>query len=155
IAAVDHERRIVQHLDIGIDAVAFDAPGAVHLVEAKRGNRRGPAVDELWIAADADETAPGAHADQLADLHLLEVTRERIAARAGHPVDEHALGALMAVGRPLDVAGIALGPVIRRRSVEQFNESRRDLTAAVPALIDDECRLFDLTVELAEQLVLA
>jgi uncharacterized membrane protein (Fun14 family) len=88
---------VVDDLDVGVDAVALDAPGAVLLVEAEVGDGGVAPVDQARNARDADETAPGAGADELAELVVLEEPGEHVAARAGHAVDEHALGALVAV----------------------------------------------------------
>src|SRR5690606_24820614 len=101
-----------------------------------------------------DEPAPSAHADQLAEVVVAEQPGEHVAARAGQPVDEHALGALVAVRRPWPVLAIAPGPIVGARAVEQFDEARGDLPASVPSLVDDQGLLADLPVELAEELVL-
>ena len=51
---------------------------------AARGAVTVAAVDQLRIAADADEPAPRALADQRTDARLAEVPWQRIAARARH-----------------------------------------------------------------------
>src|SRR5262245_42796204 len=152
IAAVLHFRGVVDHLDVGVHAVALDTPGAVGLVEAEAAHRDGAAVDEAGVAGDAHQAAPGAHADQRAQLGLAEVEGEGVAAGAGEAVDEHALGALVAVGRPDPVQAVAPGPVVGHGAVEQLDEARGDLAAGVPALVDDERGLAVLAEELAEQL---
>src|SRR5688572_12412165 len=83
VLAREHLRRIVDHLDVGRHAEAFDAPRAVELVEREGGNRRLGAVDQSGVAADADEAAPGARADELAEPVLAEVVGEAVTARAG------------------------------------------------------------------------
>ena len=50
---------------------------------------------------------------------------------------------------------VAAGPVVGGGAVQQLDEAGGDLTAAVPALVDDEGLLSDLAVELAEEVVLA
>ena len=100
VGAVDHQRRVVDHLDVGIDAVTLDAPGAVLLVEGEVGRRVIAAVDQRRSAADPDQPAPGARADQLAEPGLAEPAGKVVAARAGEAVDQHALRAVVRVGRP-------------------------------------------------------
>src|SRR6185295_10066539 len=70
-------------------------------------------------------------------------------------VDEHALGALVRVGRPSPILAVTARPVVGDGAVEQFDEPGRDLAAGVPALIDDEGGLADLAVELPDEIVLA
>jgi hypothetical protein len=65
IAAVNHEGRVVDHLNVGVDSVPLDAPRSVGLIERKRGRGHIPSVDELRIPRNAHQSAPGPHADQL------------------------------------------------------------------------------------------
>src|SRR5690606_8103210 len=110
VGSVLHVGGVVDDFDIRIDAVAFDAPGAVVFIEAEGGDGGVAAIDEAGVAGDADESAPGAGADEFAEAGLLEVIGESIAARAGGAVDEHALGAVVGIGRPLPVFAVGAGP---------------------------------------------
>src|SRR6185369_5265883 len=65
VFAIDHLGRIIGPVDVRIDAVPFNAPRAVWLVERKCRNGDAAAVDQSGISRDADQTAPGAFADQL------------------------------------------------------------------------------------------
>src|SRR5690606_3464807 len=67
IAAVLHLGGVVDDLDVGVNAVPLDAPGAVLFVEAEGRGGDGAAVDQARVAGDADEAAPGAGTDELAD----------------------------------------------------------------------------------------
>src|SRR5262249_2001407 len=126
VAAVLHLGGVVDDLDVGVDAVALDAPGAVLLVEAAgRGGDAGP-VEQAGVAGDADEAAPGGHAYELAELRLAEVPGEGVAAGAGQAVDEHGLGALLGVGGPGPVVAVAAGPVVGDGAVEHFDEAGGD-----------------------------
>src|SRR5262245_16463263 len=82
VPAAHHEGRVVHHDDVRIDAVALDAPCSILLVVPEGGNADRSAVNEARVAGDAHQPAPGAHADERPDLHLLEVAREGIAAGA-------------------------------------------------------------------------
>src|ERR1043165_2491829 len=81
IATRDDELGTIDDFDVRRDADAFHGPlaGVVEEAELRRGDRA--AVHQSGIAADADEAAPRARADERADLALVEVVRQRIAAR--------------------------------------------------------------------------
>ena len=65
ITTVHHKGWIVDHLDVGIDAVALYAPGSICLLEGNRRSGNPPAVDQGGVARDADQPSPCPHADQL------------------------------------------------------------------------------------------
>ena len=134
--------------------MALDAPGAVGLVEREGRHRGVAAIDERGHPGDPDEAAPGAGADERAEPRFAEEPGEHVAAAAREAVDEHRLGAGMAVGRPGPVLAVAAGPVVGDRAVQQFDEARGDLPAAVPALVDHEPRQVRLPVELPHQVAL-
>src|SRR5262249_14684011 len=146
---------VVDDGHVGVDAVALDAPGAVELVEAEGGRGDGAAVDQARVAGDADEAAPGAGADELAEFRLLEVGGGGRAAGTRQARDEHSLGAEVGVRGPGPVVAVAPSPEVGSGAVEQLDESRGDLAAAVPAVVDDQGVHVALAVELADQLVLA
>ena len=60
----------------------------------------------------------------------------------------------MRIWRPGPIASITFGPVIGHRTIQQFDKASRDLTASVPAIVDDQRFLGCLAIELAEQIVL-
>src|SRR5580658_3107994 len=84
-----HRFWIVFDLDIRLDAVVLDLELAGKPVE--RGARGGdaPTVEEDGIAADSDQTAPGAHTDKRTKSGLAEVPGHQIAARACGLIDDH------------------------------------------------------------------
>ena len=82
---------------------------------------------------------------------MLEEPREHVAARAREAVHEHRHRAAVAVGRPCAVARVAASPVVRHGAVQELDEARRDLPAAVPALVDQERGLHALAVELTDE----
>ena len=79
------------NLHVGRDAVPFHFPLAMQTIngKARRGNTT--AVDELGIAADADEAAPGPRADQRSQMLIVKVPGHCVTARAGRLVDDHGL----------------------------------------------------------------
>ena len=135
--------------------MAFDAPRAVGFIEPEGGYADEAVVDEPGVAGEADEATPGSHADELAEPGLLEQPGEHVAARAGHAIDEHALGALVGVGGKGPVLAFTHGPVVRVGPIQQFNETGWNLTAAVPSFIDNEAVLALLAEELSKQIVLS
>ena len=134
--------------------MALDAPSAVELVEPEVGDGHVAAIDERRDAGDADQAAPGAGTDQLAQLVVLEEPREHIAARAGVAVDQHRLRSLVRIVRPGPIGTVTTVPVVGPWAVEQLDETVGDLAATVPAFVDHQGFLADLPVELAEELVL-
>src|SRR6185437_13622225 len=79
--------------DVGRDAFVLDFPVAFEPVDGVARSHDVATVEQSGIAADADESAPGARAHQLAHAGLAEVPRVGVAARAGVLIDEHHLGA--------------------------------------------------------------
>src|SRR5690606_23511269 len=126
-----------------------------HLVVAESGHGGRGAVAELGVAGDADEAAPGARAEELAEAGLTAEGAEHVTAGGGDTVGEHARGALGGVRRPRPGATVAARPVVRHGAVEQLDEARGNLAAAVPAIVDDERGLVALAVELADEVALA
>ena len=120
----------------------------------KVGHGHVAAVHEGRGAADADETAPGARADERTDPGLLEVRGEGIAAGTAPAVDQHHLRPAVRDRRPLPALAVAHGPVRQDRAVQQLDEAVGDLAAAVPALVDDQPVLLPLPHELPHELVL-
>ncbi len=154
VSPVGHERRVVDHLDVRIDAVALDAPRPVLVVEREARHAHVTAVDQRRVPRQTDQTAPGPRADERADAPLPEPERERVAARTGGLVDEHALGTVVANPRfRLTFVDLAHGPVAAKVAVEQLDEPLGRPSAAVPALVDDECVHVHLPAELASYVV--
>ena len=82
IAPVDHERGVVDNLDIRVDAVSFHGECAVGLVKRDERYRQSCSVDQRGISGDADYAAPGTHADEFSQTGLAEKIREYVPARA-------------------------------------------------------------------------
>ena len=72
--------------DVGIDAVAFDHVLASVFALANCGTKISPPSISRAPAVDADHAAPGARADQRAELRLLEHVREDVAVGGGRAV---------------------------------------------------------------------
>ncbi len=155
ITTTDHQRGIINHFDVRVGAVAFDSPRAVVLIETERGSADEAVIDKAGVAGKAHETAPRSHANELADSGLLEQPGEHVAAGTRHAIDEHALGPLMGIGGEGPILALTHGPVVGVGSIQQFNETGRNLTTAVPSFIDNEAILTLLAEELSKQVVLA
>ena len=76
VSALRHQRRIVHHLDVRVDPVAFDGPCTVLLIERERWRGDTRAVDQRWPAGDADQPAPGARAYRVCRACARGSTRE-------------------------------------------------------------------------------
>src|SRR5579864_5515046 len=113
-------RRVVD-LDFRIGAVILDGETDVREPERKLRLRRFAAVDELVPRVDADDAAPGTHAEQRPDLHQLEAVREDVAVGARVLVRQRDHRA----GRRLHRIGLGLPPareVVADASARHFLE---------------------------------
>ena len=128
----------IHNLDVRVHAMPFDPPRAVLLVEPECRRARVPAVDERRVSADPHKAAPCPRPDQLAEARFAEPEREVIPSRSGEPVYEHAFRTLVRIRGPWET-GVAITqrPVVGDRPVHQLDEPRRNLTAPVPAFVDD------------------
>ena len=141
VVAVDQAVRVEVQLDVGIDAVAFDNPIAALRVPAAEFRLRDHAtVAQRLVAADADPAAPGARADDRAELELLETEGEGLAIAAALAVDQCREVTAEGVRRGrvhVAVAGAADGQDL---PVQVRQDHRRDESAMIPAIVDDERR---------------
>ena len=144
-------RRIVD-VDIGIGAVVLHRPADVREPERELGLSHRGAVDQRMARIDADHAAPGALADERADLHQLEAVREDVAVGAGVLVGERDQRAEGGVGR----VGVGLFPprevVADALARELLEQELRDVTAAVVAHVDDHGVALALNDEVAMEL---
>ena len=107
------------------------------------------AVHQRRKSEDADQAAPGAFADQRAELQLAEHPRQQVAAGAGGLVDHHHLRALNRRQRRLQVGAVAHGPVADHRTAEDVDVVVGHAAAAVVALVDDDRLAVGLREEVA------
>src|SRR5262249_35751700 len=107
--AGDDPRWRLLAFDIRGDAPVFDAEAGLG-PEGEIGCGDQAAVHEHGEAKDTDEAAPGALADERAELVLVEHPGQQVAAGAGGFVDEHDLGAEDGGAWRLDVFAVARGP---------------------------------------------
>ena len=118
-----HDAGVIKHLDGWINAVAFDAPRAVLLIERKDWDADAGAIDHSRIATDANQATPRAGANQRAKVLMPEEPREHVAARAGKPVDEHGLRSVVRTAGPDPIVLVAARPIVGDRAIEHFNEA--------------------------------
>src|SRR5512141_2494447 len=146
--------RVVVDDDIGLDADALDDPAlALRAVRGELGLVERAAVEERQGAADADDAAPGALADERAELEGLEPVGEDVPVGGRELVAETDLGA--EEGR----AGVGAGDLVPGHldhdhlPDEPVDDHRRDVAAAVAADVDDQGFLAQLGIEMLDELV--
>ena len=115
----DVGRRLL-HLDVRRHALVLDDP-AVLGPDGEVGRRHRAAVHQDREAEDADQAAPGALADQRAELELAEHPGQEVAARAGRLVDEHDLRPVDGRARRLEVRAVAHRPVAHDRPAQEVD----------------------------------
>src|SRR5579871_3756741 len=79
------------YVHVGRNAMVLHFPIAVKTVDGGARSGDAPSVNQLGIASDADQAAPGSLANQRTDSSLAEIPRQRISTRAGHFVDDQNL----------------------------------------------------------------
>ena len=131
--------------------MTFNAPCAICFVEAKCWNADRATVEKPWISRDSNEAAPCAGAYDGAEFVRLEQPREHVAAGTCEPVDEHRHWSTMSIWWPCVIARVTTSPEVRHRSIEQLDEARWNLSATIPAFIDEKRRFHALTVELPHE----
>ncbi len=89
IFAAEFFRRIVIDHDVGIDTMPFDDPiFAVLRIRRELGLEKVAAVSQRQRVANADDSAPGAFADQFTQTERLEPERKDVAVGGGELVDQ-------------------------------------------------------------------
>src|ERR1700674_4050748 len=135
---------------VGIHAVVFHDPFAAVVRGPKRKFRRGDiaAVVHGNPAGDADETAPGARADDRADFLSMEEPGEGVAAGTRELVDDHNLWPVNRHRWPWDIFPFAWSERGEQLALEFLGVEIRNLAAGVVTLVDDDAVLVELRGEL-------
>src|SRR5215470_13055046 len=89
-----YRRRIIFYFNVWGDAAVLHFPIAVQTINRHARRSDEAAVQQRWIVVNADQPAPRLRANQWPDFVLLEHPWQRVAARAGHFVDDHCLGSV-------------------------------------------------------------
>ena len=134
---------------VGRDAMVLDLPFAFEAVDGGAGRGDAATIDQLGISADTDKTAPGAFADEWADAGFAEIPGQRIAAGAGHFVDDHDLGAVDGFGRAGPIVAFASDDLAHHGPAEVFDDVVGELSTFVEALVDDGALFPNLRKEVA------
>jgi hypothetical protein len=153
IAAADHLGRVVDHLDVGLDAHSLDDPVALPVVRRSLGDQDGTAVDEWGGEPGPGEAAGRARADQLAEAGVAEELGQRVASRDADAVDEQALGLESDVIHHAPVDALPTEEVEVERSTEEIDEAVRPSPAQVPARVDDQRFSILLPIELTRRIL--
>ena len=90
--------RIVDHFEIGSDAMAFHRPRAIGLVDTKRWYRHRSAIEQSGAPGDANQATPRSGPNEGAKISSSEQPREHVTARTGQPIDQHAFGSEVTIG---------------------------------------------------------
>ena len=98
VVALAHEFRVHFDFVVGRDAVVFDLPLTLEVVDGEARRHDVSAVNELGIAADSDQTSPGLHSDQWAQAQAAEEPRQRVPTGACKLVDDHHFRAVDLLG---------------------------------------------------------
>src|SRR5262245_53185915 len=129
VAAFAPGFRIEFDLDIRRDATVLDIPLAFRSVEGEVRRSHRAAVNQLRVATDADQSTPGAFADQRADLRAAEHIGQIVAARTGVFVDEHGFRTGHYAEWLAEVFAVAHRPI----AVQRFTQVINDVISGVPA----------------------
>src|SRR5579872_6975891 len=122
VTAFAHERGILLHLNIGRHTDILHLPLAgERVVDSGTGRTHEASVHEWWTSGHADQAAPGAGSDELADAGAFEVPGHGIAARAGALIDDHHLGSEDALGLH-EVASHAIGRGAEYFAIEDLGD---------------------------------
>ena len=141
--------------DVRVRAVIFHLPADVREPKAELRLRGESLVRQRVPRGDADHAAPGALADQGAQLHQLKAVAEDVAVGAGVFVgDGHhgAGGRLARVGPDAEVAALNVADAPAREFLQQ---KLRDMPAAVETHVHDQRIPVDLDREVAVELGIA
>src|SRR2546427_1538853 len=99
-------------------------------------------------ARNANESAPGARANDWPDFLAVEEPRERIAAGTGEFVDDHYLWSVNGYWWPRSIFPFARGESREKFAAKLFRIEIRNLSTGIVAFIDDHAVLIELRGEL-------
>src|SRR5436190_1978452 len=80
IAAFGHEGRVIDYRNVRVHPVAFDDPFALGAIDAEARHSYISSIHERGSSSNADQSAPGAGANNRSESRLLEIKREAISA---------------------------------------------------------------------------
>src|SRR5882724_11575262 len=147
--AVDNIGRHLLDLDVRRHAYVLDYPTVFRGPDRQVRRRHPAAIHQHREAEYADQPAPGALADELAQAKLAPHPGQEIAARSGGLVDQHYLGTLNGSRRRFEIRAVTHSPIRRQRTAKNVDVVVGRLTAAVETLVYDDRFLVGLRVEVA------
>src|SRR5262245_29644716 len=89
IVSLPHHGRIEFHIIVRRNSVILYLPLAVQTVQCPTRSRDEATVEQFRIPPDTDESTPSLLPYQRPNTSLAEIPRQRIAAGAGHFIDDH------------------------------------------------------------------
>ena len=149
IAALPPQFRVELDFDVGRHAFVFHLPFAFGCPEGEVRRSYAAAIDQRWIPADADQSAPSAFPDHRPEFVPLKCPGQIIAARTGMLVCQHHLRPEDLAGRRRVISAMPGGPQIQKRPIQAIDDPVRRLAAAVEPLVNDDGLLIDLGEEVA------
>ena len=156
IATRENGGGILPNFDIWIDAVAFNNVSACFVVCRGKRHRNGTAVGKRPASRYADDASPTALSDQFAESGLTEVVRDDVAvarARFIEQADHFRVRRNRRIGRRRFANASIPGP--ENLLIQSHNNPRRNVAAAVAALVDNEPFFAALRVVPLDELVSA
>src|SRR6202034_1351464 len=155
VVAFAHELGVLNHFDIGRDAVAFHFPVAVEIGNGGARCGDSAAIEQHGRTTDADQTTPGAHADERADFRLAEKPGHGVTARTGELIDDHHLRTVDRHRRIEHVLTFARGDHVHRLAAKIVDDVVGELAAVIEALIENGALLANLREEVAVEIRIA
>src|SRR6185295_11568698 len=134
--------------DVRSDADVLDYPSFLRSPYRKVGRGHPSSIHQHRKAENADQSAPGALADKLAQTKLAPHPWQIVAARAGRLINNHHLWTLYRRGRVFDIRAVAHRPVRRQWPAKNVDVVVRRLPTAVEPLIYDDRFLVGLWVKI-------
>src|SRR5580658_8998014 len=122
----------------------FYVPSSFGGEKSEAGSGYEPVVNQAGVAADADEAAPGAFSDELAEAHVTEIPGQRVAAGAGKFIGDHHFGPVDSAERRGVIGAFARGPVIPNFPLHVLDDVISSLASGVEALVNDGALLAEL-----------
>src|SRR5579862_7147685 len=110
---MQHLDRVLLDHDVRVDAVALDDPAPLGVRGAELRHVDDAAVEQRSVIGDADRAAPGALADERADLVSPELVGKDISVGGRVLVDQRDLGAGLRESRSISISEMFSPPLSR------------------------------------------
>src|SRR5579863_10526082 len=133
--------------------MVLDHPLRIETVLRTLGYRDVAAIEQLPFATDAAHAAPGPRADEWSEAVLAEKEREDVTVGCGVVVDQTDLGTDDQLIRNRNRRPLTVGIHADQDAPQTLEHDLIDEAAAIPAVVDDQRLLVELSVELPHELI--